>query len=76
MEYGSQDDDLRFSIELALMDVPIPTTRRERNEIWRNIVADLVLKHLKMSNWKITRGLAIPGHVAGGGGASNSKPQD
>jgi len=54
------EDRLRGDVAFALRDVPIPRTKRERSEDWRNIVADRVVRYLKLANWRFHPGAPAP----------------
>ena len=52
-----EEKALLFDVRFALHDVPIPRTRAERaGSLWRQIVAEKIVAHLKSANWNFHLG--------------------
>lgn len=54
------DDDLRLSIEMALLK--IEETSQRRDDIYRKMVAEQIVAHLKRANWRFEKGPPLPSH--------------
>ena len=61
MPNWTDEEDLRFTIEMALLKIKI-APKPGRDETYRRIVAQKIVDHLKLSNWKFTKGQPLPPH--------------
>jgi hypothetical protein len=49
------DEDLLFTIEMALKKIKI-SPKRDRDEVYRRMVAQKIVDHLKLANWRFEKG--------------------
>ena len=62
MPRWTDDEHLIFDIVMALSKIKIGPRGEDRDEIYRRMVAEQILEHLKLSNWKFERGSPSPNH--------------
>ena len=63
MTTWTDDDELRLSIEMALSKIKTKPRGAERDRIYRKMVAEQIVAHLKRSNWQFEKG--SPRNVSG-----------
>jgi hypothetical protein len=56
MSTWTDEDELRLSIEMALGKIKTKPKGPERDGIYRRMVAQQIVDHLKLSNWRFTKG--------------------
>ena len=61
MSDWTDDDDLRLSIEVALSKIKTKP-RGDRDDIYRKMVAEQIVAHLKLANWRFVKGPPTPHH--------------
>ena len=58
----TDEDELRLSIEMALLKIKTKPRGAERDAIYRKMVAEQIVSHLKLSNWRFEKGPPLPPH--------------
>ena len=58
----TDDDELRLSIEMALSKIKTKPRGAERDATYRKMVAEQIVAHLKLANWKFVKGPPSPPH--------------
>jgi hypothetical protein len=58
----TDDDALRLSIEMALSKIKTKPRGADRDAIYRKMVAEQIVAHLKRSNWRFAQGPPLPPH--------------
>ena len=58
----TDEDELRLSIEMALSKIKTKPRGAERDAIYRKMVAEQIVAHLKLSNWQFTKGPPLQPH--------------
>ena len=58
----TDEDELCLSIAMALSKIKTKPRGAERDDIYRRMVAEQIVKHLKLSNWKFEKGPSLPAH--------------
>jgi hypothetical protein len=59
MPNWTDEEDLRFTIEMALLKIKV-AAKRDRDEVYRRMVAQKIVDHLKLSNWRFVKGQPAP----------------
>ena len=62
MTTWTDEDELRLSIEMALSKIVTKPRGAERDAIYRKMVAEQIVAHLKRSNWRFEKGPPLPPH--------------
>ena len=62
MTTWTDEEDLRLSIEMALSKIKTKPHGAERDAIYRKMVAEQIVAHLKRSNWRFVKGPPLPPH--------------
>jgi hypothetical protein len=62
MSNWTDEDELRLSIAMALSKIKTKPRGAERDDIYRRMVADQIVDHLKLSNWRLIKGPPLPLH--------------
>ena len=62
MTTWTDEDELRLSIEMALSKIKTKPRGAERDAIYRRMVAEQIVAHLKRSNWRFSKGPSMPPH--------------
>ena len=68
MAEWTNDEELRFTIEYALFKAKQPARRskaetREQRRRRRKIIAEQIVEHIKLSNWRIEKGPVPQEHL-------------
>ena len=58
----TDEDELRLSIEMALSKIKTKPRGAERDAIYRKMVAEQIVAHLKLGNWRFVKGPPLPPH--------------
>ena len=66
-DFNTPDDDLAFTIEMALSQLKLPprkgkTETRDQHEQRRMFAARQIVQHIKRSNWKFEQGQVAREH--------------
>jgi hypothetical protein len=61
MPKWTDEEDLRFTIEMALLKIKI-ASKRDRDETYRRMIAQKIVNYLKLSNWRFVKGPPAPPH--------------
>jgi hypothetical protein len=62
MTNWTDEDELRLSIEMALSKIKTKPRGAERDAIYRKMVAEQIVAHLKRSNWRLIKGPPLAPH--------------
>ena len=62
MTTWTDEDELCLSIAMALSKIVTKPRGAERDGIYRRMVAEQIVAHLKRSNWRFTKGPPLPPH--------------
>ena len=57
----TNEDELRLS-EMALLKIKTKPRGAERDSIYRKMVAEQIVAHLKLSNWRFEKGPPLQPH--------------
>jgi hypothetical protein len=57
----TDDEELRLDIAMALSKIKTKP-RGDRDGVYRKMVADQILEHLKLCNWRFVKGPPAPHH--------------
>jgi hypothetical protein len=58
----TDEDELRLSIAMALSKIVTKPRGAERECIYRKMVAEQIVAHLKLANWRFVKGPPLPPH--------------
>ena len=61
MTNWTDEDHLRLDIAMALSKIKTKP-RGDRDDIYRKIVAEQIVAHLKLCNWQFAKGAPLPPH--------------
>jgi hypothetical protein len=62
MTSWTDEDELCLSIAMALSKIKTKPRGAERDATYRRMVAQQIVKHLKLSNWKFVKGPPLTPH--------------
>jgi hypothetical protein len=60
----TDEDELRLWIAMALSKIKTKP-RGDRDDIYRKMVAEQIIAHLKLCNWQFVKGPPLPAHPIG-----------
>ena len=61
MTTWTDEDALRLDIAMALSKIKTKP-RGDRDDVYRKMVAEQIVKHLKLCNWQFVKGPPLPLH--------------